>query len=117
MTDKEVKHIRSVLKACSKLKQVRVAMQVFSSLEEYVIPKSVYEGLLRVCLECDDLEQASIVMKQAEKVVSIDTKLKDRYLELFTTLKTDDHCISSDMRPDVPEFVSKFSRETFNPNA
>jgi hypothetical protein len=41
MTTEEVNHIASVLKACSKLKQVKVAMQVLSSLDDHVIPKKV----------------------------------------------------------------------------
>jgi len=115
MTLEEVENITSVLKACSQLRQVKVAMQVYYSLEEHVIPKKIYEDIIRVCLDCDDLEQASLVMKQAETVVVVDTTVKDRYVTLFTALKANE--VRSDMRPDVPEFLPKFHRETFNPHA
>lgn len=66
-----------------------------------------------MCLDAGDLEQASVVMKSAEQVVSIDSEVNDRYLELFTSLRGNE--IKTDMRADVPEFLPKFHKETFDP--
>jgi hypothetical protein len=76
-----------ILKACSQLKQIKIALGLYQHLlaNNIIIGKEVYNELVNVCLTCSDLNSASLIFNDMDQnKIQADKEYLDKFVLLYT---------------------------------